>query len=327
MSPALGGHLRPWIGLALLLSLALCGCGFGVPLRGTTDVTQHAGRSATLEPGRSSRQDVRAALGEPWLASDAWGFEIYRADDERTEALFMLAVIWPVPIGWGSEKRQGYVLVTYAGTDRATHIAAGSASRGLLASDGAKWMTIKAGEISVVLDPVLNRRRLSILADRGRLDEYLAARRQTPGCTIVAGCDGTGGCPDQFSVDGGEVCNPAPIDALCEPDRPCPAGSPWGPGRRIEGKDIVSLPVLHAIGVPAGLHELRVTNSRSKGEGTASFACAAGDVVYVTIRTDVVRARGRRTLQATVVPSATAPEAWTGYNLVLFRDDRWLVDR
>ncbi|MBP7147543.1 MAG: hypothetical protein KBD01_08355 [Acidobacteria bacterium] len=327
MNPLLNGIARTWICLTVLESLALCGCG-SVTLHETTAVTRQSEIGAKLEPGTAC-DGVRIMLGEPWLASEAWGFDVYRADDKRSAAIVAVVLVVPVPAGWGSEKRQGFVLVTYDEAKTVAQVAAGSASRGILASDATRWMTIKAGAISAVVDPQLHHQRTTILADAALLPGYIARRRQAAECTVVVGCDGTGGCPDQFSIDGGTIHDPAPIEALCAPAAPCPAGTHGGADHRIAQKDIVRVPVLHVLGVSPGSHRLRATSSRIEGEGRATFDCAAGEAVYMAVRSEVVRAskRGPKTLQATITPSATAPGAWAGYNVVLFRDDRWLVDR
>jgi hypothetical protein len=319
-----GGRLAlAWIALPLLE-----GCGFGVPLRQPTVVPDQAARGATLRLGEATRSDVRAALGEPRLESGFWRAELYRADDKRTELGFMVAVVIPVPVGVFSEKRHGHVLVVYDDAGRVAGVASGVVGDGILATDAESWMTLHAGAISFVVDPVGTKQRATMLADAARLAEYLAARRNAAGCTLVAGCDGEGGCPDRLAIDGGEPLDPSPVTALCAPDAPCPIGSAI-PGAPIDGKHFVIVPVLLAIDVPAGVHLLRVTSSRIEGGGEASFECGAGEVRYALVRS---RVRGKRfwsqgTLEAVVTYPASAPADWDARSLELVRDGRWLVER
>jgi hypothetical protein len=278
--------------------------------------------------GEATRADVRDALGEPWLESDPWRAEVYRSDDKRTEIGFAVAIVIPVPVGIFSEKRHGYVLVTYDPAGTVSRVSSGFASGGMLASDAGQWMAVRADEISFVVDPVGNKTRSTLLADASRLPGYLEERRRADGCTLVAGCDGTDGCPDELAVDGGEPFDPSPVTALCAPDAPCPKGA-QPTETLIEGKRFVLVPVLHATGVAPGGHTLRVSSSRIKGGGEASFECAQGEVLYGAVRSHAVGASwwSRGTLEASVTFSAMPPRAWESYSVELARNGRWLVGK
>jgi hypothetical protein len=295
----------------------LAACGFGVPLKQPTVVPDQAQRGAALRLGEASRDDVRAALGEPRLESDFWRVELYRADDKRTELAFAVVIVIPVPVGVFSEKRHGHVLVTYDEGGRTSGVSSGVASDGFLATDSASWMTLRGDSISYVVDPVGTKSRSTLLADGSRLADYLAARRGAAGCTLVAGCGGEGGCPDRLTIDDMEPFDPSPVTALCAPEAACPPGTPIA-GTPIDGKHFVVVPVLLALDVPAGAHRLRVSSARAKGGGEASFGCVPGEEIYATVRS---RADDAVTL------SGGPPEGWEARNLVLVRDARWLVDR
>jgi hypothetical protein len=312
-----------WVSLTLTV---LAGCSFGVPLKQPTVVPQQAERSATIRLGESTRDDVRAALGEPWLRSEFWRVEVYRADDKRTELGFMVAIVVPVPVGVFSEKRHGYVLVTYDGAGHASRVSSGFLSEGLAASEADKWLVIRSDEITLAVDQVRTKWRTTLIADSSRLSDYLAERRHAAGCTLVVACDEVRGCPDELAVDGGEPFDPSPITVLCAPDAPCPKGTPLA-GMGIDGKSFVLVPVLHAIGVAPGSHRLRIAGSMIHGGGEASFACSGGEVLYGTIHSRVEGAswwsRGKPT--ATVTLSPAAPPSWDDYGFALYRDGRWLV--
>jgi hypothetical protein len=320
-----------WISArAAFVSLALAalgGCGFGVPLKKATLTAEQAQRSATIHLGESTRAEVRAALGEPWLRSRFWRVEAYRADDKRTELGFAVAVVVPVPIGVFSEKQHGYVLVTYDASGRVSQVSSGMASEGFLAEAGEKWLAIRADEITFAVDLVRTKLRSTLLADSSRLPGYLAERRQAAGCTLVAVCAEDQGCPDEVSVDDGEPFDPSPITALCGPDAPCPKGSPLA-ASEVDGKKFFRVPVLHAIGVAPGRHRVRMASSVIPGSGEASFECASGDVLYGVVVSRVEGASwwSKGKLQAIMTLTAAAPETWEPFSLVLHRNNRWLVD-
>ncbi len=315
-------------GSCVCLALAACvGCGFGVPLKQPTVVTTQAETSAAIRLGESDRAEVRSALGDPWLQSDFWRVEVYRADDKRTELTFLVAIVVPVPIGAFHEKRRGFVVVAYDAAGRVSHVSSGGTSEGVLASDSEKWATIQAGDLALLVEPVRTKSRLTLLADSSRLAGYLSERRRAPGCTLVVACDQGQGCPDGIAVGDGAPLDPSPITVLCAPDAPCPKGPRLGSGE-VDGKAFFQVPVLHAIGVPAGRQRVLVTSSQLAGSGEASFECSAGEVVYGSVRS---RAEGARwwtkgRLEATLALSADAPPDWAERRFVLHRDGRWLVE-
>jgi len=96
----------------LLLTALLGGCGFGIPVKDPTQVRQQVEQSMKIRIGESSRADVRTLLGEPWLESDFWHFELYRAESEQKELSFFVFFTPPVPIGVFTWKIGGFVLVS-----------------------------------------------------------------------------------------------------------------------------------------------------------------------------------------------------------------------
>jgi hypothetical protein len=309
------------------LTLSACaGCSFGVPLNQPTVVPQQAERSATIHLGESTREDVRAALGEPWLQSEFWRFEVYRADDKRTELGFMVAIVVPVPVGVFSEKRHGYVLVTYDTAGRASQVSSGVFGEGLSASETDTWMVVRADEITLAIDRVRTKPRTTLLADASRLPDYLAGRRHAADCTLVTACDQDEGCPDRIAVDDGEPFDPSPITVLCAPEAPCPKGTPLAYGK-IDGRSFFHVAVLHAMGVPPGSHRLRIASSMVHGGGESSLTCAGGEVLYGIVHGRIEGASwwSKGTLKVTVTLSTIAPEVWDDYGVALYRDGRWLV--
>lgn len=301
--------------LVLLALPLLEACGFGVPLKQPTVVPDQAQRGAALALGEASRDDVHAALGEPVIGSDFWRVEVYRADDKRTELGFAVVLILPVPVGVFSEKRHGHVLVAYDADGRVAGVSSGFVSDGMLAADSAGWMTLRADTVSFVVDPVRTRSRATLLADAGRLADYLAQRRRADGCTLVAACEGDVGCPDRLAIDDGEPLDPSPVTALCAEDAACPHGTPLA-GTPIDGRHFVVVPLVLALDLAPGPHHLRWSGPRGKEGPTVSFDCPAGDVRYAALRN---LAGGPPSI------GPTPPSGWEDRPVALVRDGRWLV--
>ena len=126
----------------------------------STLVTQQAKRTVSVRIGESSRADVQAALGEPWLLSTFWRFDVFRAEDEQTEVDFLVA-IWPVPIGVFTMKVGGYVLVAYDPAGRVAQVASGSASRGSLVRED---LMLRTDDLTLANEPI-DERGLQLFAD------------------------------------------------------------------------------------------------------------------------------------------------------------------
>ena len=256
-------------------------------------VTDQAERSVTIRRGESTRADVRAALGEPLLESSFWRVELYRVEDNSLKLAFFVAIIpLPVPMP-SSEKKHGYVLVTYDTAGRVSQLSSGSHSEGWMADGIDKQIFLRADELAIIEGPVL-------LADSNRLLAYLAERSHATSCTLVMAAElHEIFSPRQVSIDDGELFDLTLIRRFGDP-----------------------LPVLYAITVPPGQHRLLITGSFLDGRAEASFECATGQVLYCIVSS---RVEGKK-LQATAAISAVSPEAWKGRSIVLYSKGRWLVE-
>ena len=320
----------------LLIFAVIAGCAIGIDLKKPTLVTDQAERSVTIGLGESTREDVRAALGEPLLESNFWRVELYRADDKHVEAGVVVIIIPVLPIV-SSMDVHGYVLVTYDTAGRVSQLSSGTTSEGFLVSYSEKLLTLRADELTFASDFKWNKWEPALLADSSRLSEYLAGRSYATSCMLVVACAQDENCPEEIAVDDGEPFDPSPMTVLCAPDAPCPKGSPYYfskiDGERvyipeIYGKRVLRVPLLHAITVPPGKHRLLITSSVRDGRGEASFECAAGQVLYGIVRS---RVEGRSfwskgKLQATADMSIVPPEAWDAHSIVLYSKGRWLVE-
>lgn len=309
----------------LLLTALLGGCGFGIPVKDPTQVRQQVEQSMKIRIGESSRADVRTLLGEPWLESDFWHFELYRAESEQKELSFFVFFTPPVPIGVFTWKIGGFVLVSYDSAGHVAKVSAGNASRSMGDQDA---LMLRAGELNLVIEP-LGDGSPQLIADPARFAGFLALRRASPVCTLILACSRPASperwpdesCPDRVAVDDGEPLDPKPLYAVCDPASHCPPTA-------VPGHMFARVPLWVPFTLPPGQHRLKMSSSVFKGNMEAAFECAAGEVRYATVSGQVNwHWWGPRssTLDATVSWSADSPADWSSRSVLLYRHDRWLA--
>lgn len=329
------GHLlwasRPGCGAMLaVMLLVLPGCGgFGIPLHEATDAVAHQGQqSGTIRAGEATRSQVRSALGAPWLQSDYWRVDVYRIDEKRQELTFFASLVTPpVPVGVFSVEESGYALVAYDEGGRVAAIAFGSASKLLGDKED---LTLRTQDLSLGIE-TLDERGAHLMAAASRLPGYLALQRRSPQCTLVVACDQIPfekwpdeGCPNRVTIDAGAPLNPQPLVQQCA-GKSCPGGAV-----RYSGSAFAHIPLLYAVTLPPGRHQVETASSTFQGRSVTTVECAAGQVQYAVIRGRVDWhwwSPRSSTLDASVTLSDTQPQAWSNYNVVLALDGQWLVAR
>jgi len=306
------------------LCLQLAGCGFGVPIKDPTAVTEQTQRTETIEPGQSTRDSVRAGFGEPWLQSRYWGVDVYQALDTSTELGGLVITIWPVPLGVFTYQVEGYVMVAYDPADRVVAVATGNVSNW----HGEKHaLMLRARDLNLGIESIYERGP-QLMADASRLPEYVALRREAMTCTVILACEETAyerwayeGCPDRVVIDDAEPMNPTPFFGACDPAASCPPHVlPTG--------QFVWVPLVYPVTLPPGPHRLTLSSSTFKGESATSFECAAGEVRYGIIHGQVSwHWWGPRssTLNTSVTFEEALPAKWGSYSILLYRD-RWYAD-
>lgn len=309
-----------------MLLAGLVACGFDVPLKEPVPVVQQAQRSAGIRPGESTREGVRAALGQPVLHSRFWGFELFQASGTSTELGGVFVTVWPVPMGVFTAQVEGFTLVAYDTAGRVTDLSAGR-----YASDRGSvyFEMLKADEVYMGLERV-DTPHPALMVDAHRLQDYLALRRTSGTCTVVIACEESGpadspygACPDRIAIDG-KAFNPRPFAGFCEPGKSCPAGT------AIERKDLRRVPVVLPITLQPGHHQMVMSRLLLQGHPDAGFDCSAGDVRYGVIRAHESRtSTGRRstTLEATVSFESTLPARWRSHSVLLHRQGGWVVEQ
>ena len=302
----------------------LTGCGFGVPLKNAEAVDEQGRRSALIKAGQSTRTSVRAELGEPWLQSRFWGFDVYLARDTAKELGGPVILILPIPIGVFTAQVAGYVLVTYDEKGYVTNVSSGNASRSTGQQDA---LMLRADGLNLGIEKVAERGP-HLMADADRLAAYLGKRRATDTCTIILACEEGKhqkwqyeGCPDRAAIDDAEPIDLQPFFGSCEPGKSCPPRTmPSGP--------YVRVPTVYPITLSPGKHRILMTSSTFKGRHESKFACTRGEVLYGVVRGHVSWdwwGPRTSTLDTTVSFSNTIPEQWSSYSVLLYRGKRWYV--
>lgn len=303
------------------LLAVLAGCGFGIPLEKPTLVTDQARRSITLQVGTSSRDDVRAVLGPPWLQSAFWRFDVYRAVAEAKELGFVMLFTPPIPIGVMRSEVGGFVLVAYDDAGRVAALSSGEARRGSGIYDSAM---LRAGDLYLAIEPQY-RHGPQVFVDDTRLGGYLERRRLASTCTLLLACEKSSvaekwpdeSCPDRVVIDGRIVADPSPYVGACVPGSTCPDAA-------VHDAPFWRVPVLVPVRLEPGEHRVVIGSSVFKGSTEASITCAAGDVRYGVLRGAVnwhwwgPRASS---LAATMTLSDRAPREPRSFALVLHRGD------
>lgn len=320
----LGSAFALWI---LLIQLASCG-GAGISLKEPVAVKQQARRSAEFRLGESTRDDVLTALGEPWLMSSFWGFDLFRAGDSSKEIGVFFITILPLPVGVSTSQVEGYVLVAYDNTDRIAQIATGNVTRNMF-PDGFR-MLLRARDLSFGID-MYHQRGRTLMADANRLQDYLALRRRSGTCTVILACDEDAyqkweyeTCPDRVAIDDAEPFDPRPFFGYCEPGKSCPP-------KTLHATNSLPgwMPTVHPVTLQPGPHRLAMSSATFKGRHETSFECSAGEVRYGIIRGHVRwHWWGPRssTLNPTVTFVEELPSEWASYSILLYSRNGWIVE-
>jgi hypothetical protein len=313
-----------------MVLIQLGGCvPFDIPVKEPVAIAQQTNRSAEILTGQSQRDDVHLALGEPWLQSNYWGFDLYRVTGISRRLSAMFITIWPIPLGMSSDKEEGYVLIAYDHMKRVAKISHGR----FLIGERPPWMfeRMRAGRLIFGLEGKYVHTRPVLMADADFLEDYLASRHLPGSCTAILSCNVTAhtesmfsesACPDNVVVDSLRF-NVRPFWALCERgEKTCPTGA--------SDTDDSKVAVLIPVALQAGPHEVTMRNSFMAGTQEAKFECHADEVKYGTIhawedRTAPVMGIGR--MHAEIVFEDKLPPEWKSRSFVLYREGRWLVEQ
>ena len=288
-----------------LAALALGGCGgVAIPVSRSTVETDLPEKTSPINVGKSDRESVRALLGQPWIDSDYWGFDLFRLTG-RDAAVGLLWVVVPVPFA-NVDTTTAYVLVTYDAegrvSDRRHGLAYDESMFGTSAT--ASVRVVSEGHAGFAYEDVRKRGWVHVSADRRRA--YLRDYRSPTSCSLLVGCT-EDWCQTQFAIDGGSV---QPLPDTVE--------------GAIQGLVMVALvPGEHRIDVR------RMSRFAPKHDAHATFSCAAGEERHAAIRIarDAYQKaeHTRYRLQGDVTVTAQEPPLLAEQPLMIWRDGQWLV--
>lgn len=305
-------RILPW----LLLIFLVWGCEIAVPMKKPIAVMQLEGRSSGIVVGKSTRDDVRSALGMPMLQSRFWGVDVFKVSDTSTAI-----GIFPIP-GVFTAKDQGYVLVTYDEAGCVAQMSAGSTYRSM---GEQQPLMLKASNLYLGIEKTTvgeSPHGPQLIADAALLPAYLELRRRSSTCTLILAYQDAEnpeipfhGCPDTVVVDDTEPLDPTPFYARCGLDPQCPPDV-W---------QLTPVPLLLPLTLSPGGHRLVLSKRKTLHE--VSFDCDAGEVLYGIIQGQVNKDWWGFTFDYTVTFTQTSPAELSTYSVLLYSDDRWLAEQ
>jgi outer membrane protein assembly factor BamE (lipoprotein component of BamABCDE complex) len=298
----------------LLAALALAGCAeFNTTVSKPELLPAYDEQRATIEAGKTTRAEVRELLGEPWLASESWGFELYTFSDRRRDVWWLMAPLLPVPVGASKREVTAYTLVTWNEDGTVGAFSSGTVVNGAV---GEYSMLIRSDHLTLAVQADSQPPAIILWADPGRLESFLEARRESTTCTLVAGCDAGESCPDMVV---GFDDYPPLIRT--------PRFSTWFALDRCRGHHDCISTLAYPFDLAPENHRLQLRTGYPLCDGQADieFSCAPGQVLFARLRADELRQRRdcKMTLTAEFVDQL--PPEWSGRGVVLWRNGNWIA--
>ena len=275
-----------------LAALAFAGCATETPIgKPTVDVEAAQARAAEIDKFPINRDGVHALLGAPWLASDAFGVEVYRLQGKQRNLMVVFAP-YPVPMPFLSDKIEAYSLVVY-GADG--NVSSRASDYVQAAAGAAPTLILRAGDFQFVH---FLRDTLTV-----SLDRYLqvrAAHATSPTCTVLLGpdparlaaADAGGFCASAVNLylDDGKrqrlwLAAPAVIPASRTSDTHCRnAGGSYEVFSGDEQGACVFKPrALYPLDLPVGSHVLRFTTGMSDKGVVSTPNCQPDELTFATL--------------------------------------------
>lgn len=281
----------------VLAALALGGC-FGVPLHRSSLEEDLPKKTAPIVVGQTDRVEVRRVLGEPWVSSDYWGFDLFRVSDWNG-GIAVLFVLVPIP---DSEQVDGYLLVSYGAGGKVSAFDNGVTSSGSMLSAGSSGLHLVAADLGFIVegDAVPH-----VVAVRPALrDQYLSERAPRDRCTVVVGCP-IGSCGSNLSLRVDE-------------------GPAWSLPHSSDSVPPIARTRLEPETLAPGEHRLRLIEPKFRG-GSKTWAdkrivCAAGEVWYALLLDSETSGT-----DDAIKLAREMPETFRAQPMLIWREGRWLV--
>jgi len=317
----LGLAFALWI---VLIQLSSC-AELAIPLKKPAVARQQAQHIAEFRLGKSTRDDVRTALGEPLVQSNFWGFDLFKAVGTSKEIGVALMMGIPMPFGYFTTQVESYVLVAYDNAGRIAQVASDYHSESYASDSSFSLLRARDINFDTYYEYNMNNvRGLILTVDAIRLQDYLALVRPPGTCTVIMACDETirkwnfpNTCPSRIAID-----NTYPLEIhsffgrSCEPGRSCPPATFNNEG--ILKRDMI--PMVQPFILQPGPHRLLVGNPDFKIRSETSFECSAGEVRYGILKWRSVAPN----VSVTFVDEL--PAGWGSYSFLLYYRFSWLVE-
>jgi hypothetical protein len=282
--------------ITAVLAVGLCGCVGVVPVAQTDVGSDMPERTSPIVVGQSTRPDVHALLGKPWLASEYWRFDAFRIVGRDVG---VLVAVMPLPVP-AVDKATAVVLVSY-GSDgivngREFAIANDASVLGPRSDTTAE---LDVGEVRLTAGEA-GQDFVSVSA--ARRDEFLGRQAGTDQCRLLVGCEDYW-CGLRVGLDGHE-----PVDM------------PYRESTYHYG--------LLLLEMAPGEHQLSIRSAgMSHGfDAKSDFSCARGEQINANVQLEYDRISWPRShSKATIALTRDMPPAFRDRRLLIWGQGRWLV--
>jgi hypothetical protein len=304
-------------GFAAAVAFVLGGC-VDVPLHKTEVETVLPQQTAAIVVGQTDRARVRQQLGVPWITSEYWHFDLFRATGKDVTGGVLLLPL-PVPFGVSSDQVRAYVMVDYAANGMVSAVDSGATH-----GEDSSWQVPVEGQDSILLmvgdrgfAVESSSHTASVLISAARRDEYLGTLQPGGTCTVIVGCN-QDQCSNALVVDGGAA---RPLPGVLSRIRKKPAG----------GIEVLTQKWLAPLTLQPGHHRLEIPpNPHTTLEASTQFSCGAGDLVYAVIEiesgdTSEAWRHWKTQVYGSIKVSREMPEAFREQPMLIWRAGEWLV--
>lgn len=285
------------VALAAVGVVALVGCAGEIPVHESSVPKQFEQDTTAITIGDTDRAALRQLLGQPWVSSEYWQFELFRLAG-RDVNLVVTFVPLPLPFMYTTDQEERYLLVQYDANGKVSAFAA--------SVSGDFGYDPQVGEVIVSIG--VQGERPDVFASPQRRDEYLDTLRGSEHCLVLVACRGA-------------ICYDVTPGLIV--DR--------GASRKLP-KALLGPSWLTPLMLPPGRHRLEATSTGTyKLQAETEFSCTAGDLLYVALDVKLDEAEARKQhwfvrapLNSAFSVSHERPEG-SDLRLLIWRDGQWLV--
>jgi hypothetical protein len=285
------------IRLAAVGVVALGGCAGEIPVHESSVPKQFEHATTAITIGETDKAALRQLLGEPWVSSEYWQFELFRLSGRDVDLLITFAP-FPLPFGYTTNEEERYLLVQYD--------ANGKVSAFATSTSGDFGYDPQVGAVIVSIG--VQGQMPDVFVSPQRRAEYLETQRGGDHCLVLVACRGA----ICYDVTPGLIVDRSESVKLPK----ALLGPSW----------------LTPLILPPGRHRLEVTSTgKYKLQAETEFSCTAGNLLYVALDVKLDEAEARKQHWFVKVPLNSAfsvsherPEG-SDLRMLIWRDGTWLV--